>query len=59
MIFFESPRPSFQRGLHFLPSPSFSESGDVAGSAIAPPEFLYRKRSLCPKGLAMISDATE
>ena len=32
---------------------------DVAGSAIAPPEFWYRKRSLCPKGLAMISYATE
>ena len=32
---------------------------DVAGSAIAPPEFWYRKRSLCPKGLAMVFYATE
>ena len=28
-VFFESPRPSFQRGLHFLPKPSSSGSGDV------------------------------
>ena len=26
------------------------ERGDVAGYAIAPPEFWYRKRSLCPYG---------
>ena len=25
---------------------------DVAGSAIAPPEFWYRQRSLCPQGAA-------
>ena len=25
---------------------------DVAGSAIAPPEFWYRQRSLCPQGVA-------
>ena len=56
MIFFESLRLPFQRELHL-----FSPQGtrDVAGSAIAPPEFWYRKRSLCPKGLAMISYATE
>ena len=32
---------------------------DVAGSAIAPPEFWYRQRSLCPKGLPMSAYATE
>ena len=43
----------------FSPSLSFSEREDVAGDAIAIAEFWYRKRSLCPKGLAMISYATE
>ena len=37
----------------------FKKERDVAGSTIAPPEFWYRKRSLCPKGLAMIFYATE
>ena len=32
---------------------------DVAGSAIAPPEFWYRQRSLCPKGLPKSVYATE
>ena len=46
--FFESPRPSLTKeGSTFSPSPSSSGSGDVAGDAIALPEFLYRQRSLC------------
>ena len=51
---------TIKEGSTSLPKP-FSPQGtrDVAGSAIAPPEFWYRKRSLCPKGLAMISYATE
>ena len=57
--FSNHPVPLSKEGSTFSPSPSSSGSGDVAGSAIAPPEFWYRKRSLCPKGLAMISDATE
>ena len=44
---------TIKEGSTSLPKP-FSPQGtrDVAGSAIAPPEFWYRKRSLCPKGLA-------
>ena len=34
------------------PSPLSSEERDVAGDAIALPEFLYRQRSLCPQGVA-------
>ena len=34
------------------PSPLSSEERDVAGDAIALPEFLYRQRSLCPQGAA-------
>ena len=49
--YFESPRPSLAKeGSTFSPSPSSSGSGDVAGDAIALPEFLYRQRSLCPQG---------
>ena len=59
MIFSNHPVPPSKEGSTFSPSPSSSGSGDVAGSAIAPPEFWYRKRSLCPKGLAMIAYATE
>ena len=34
------------------PSPLSSEERDVAGDAIALPEFWYRQRSLCPQGAA-------
>ena len=60
-VFFSNPSVSLSKGSSTsLPKP-FSPQGtrDVAGSAIAPPEFWYRKRSLCPKGLAMCSYATE
>ena len=58
--FFSNPSVSLSKGSStFSPSPSSSGSGDVAGDAIALPEFWYRKRSLCPKGLAMIAYATE
>ena len=50
---------TIKEGSTFSPSPSFSESGDVAGDAIALPEFWYRQRSLCPKGLPMSVDAIE
>ena len=57
---FSNPSVSLSKGSStFSPSPSSSGSGDVAGDAIALPEFWYRKRSLCPKGLAMIAYATE
>ena len=57
---FLNPSVSLSKGSStFSPSPSSSGSGDVAGDAIALPEFWYRKRSLCPKGLAMIAYATE
>ena len=45
-------RLSCKESSTFSPSPSSSGSGDVAGSAIAPPEFWYRQRSLCPQGAA-------
>ena len=74
-VFFESPRyslllkreffsnhpvPLSKEGSTSFPKP-FSPQGtrDVAGDAIALPEFWYRKRSLCPKGLAMSFYATE
>ena len=57
--FSNHPVPLSKEGSTFSPSPSSSGSGDVAGDAIALPEFWYRKRSLCPKGLAMIAYATE
>ena len=57
---FSNPSVSLSKGSStFSLSPSSSGSGDVAGDAIALPEFWYRKRSLCPKGLAMIAYATE
>ena len=58
-VFSNHPVPLSKEGSTFSPSPSSSGSGDVAGDAIALPEFWYRKRSLCPKGLAMIAYATE
>ena len=59
-MFFSNPSVSLSKGSStFSPSPSSSGSGDVAGDAIALPEFWYRKRSLCPKGLAMSFYATE
>ena len=39
-------------GSTFSPSPSSSGSGDVAGDAIALPEFWYRQRSFRPQGAA-------
>ena len=57
--FSNHPVPLSKEGSTFSPSPSSSGSGDVAGDAIALPEFWYRKRSLCPKGLAMSFYATE
>ena len=45
-----TPSLLHKEGSTFSPSPSSSGSGDVAGSAIAPPEFWYRQRSLCPQG---------
>ena len=52
-IFFSNhPVPLSKEGSTFSPSPSSSGSGDVAGDAIALPEFLYRQRSLCPQGAA-------
>ena len=50
--FSNHPVPLSKEGSTFSPSPSFSESGDVAGAAIALPEFWYRQRSLCPQGAA-------
>ena len=57
--FSNHPVPLSKEGSTFSPSPSSSGSGDVAGDAIALPEVWYRKRSLCPKGLAMIFYARE
>ena len=59
-FFSNHPVPLSKEGSTSFPKP-FSPQGtrDVAGDAIALPEFWYRKRSLCPKGLAMISYATE
>ena len=45
-----TPSLLHKEGSTFSPSPSSSGSGDVADSAIAPPEFWYRQRSLCPQG---------
>ena len=59
IIFSNHPVPLSKEGSTFSPSPSSSGSGDVAGDAIALPEFWYRQRSLCPKGLPMISYAIE
>ena len=57
--FSNHPVPLSKEGSTFSPSPSSSGSGDVAGDAIALPEFWYRQRSLCPKGLPMIFYAIE
>ena len=57
--FSNHPVPLSKEGSTFSPSPSSSGSGDVAGDTIALPEFWYRQRSLCPKGLPMIVYATE
>ena len=59
-FFSNHPVPLSKEGSTSFPKP-FSPQGtrDVAGDAIALPEFWYRKRSLCPKGLAMIAYATE
>ena len=55
--------PSFftiKEGSTFLNKPLFpQEREDVAGGAIALPEFWYRQRSLCPKGLPISVYATE
>ena len=46
-------RLSCKESSTFLTKPLFpQEREDVAGSAIAPPEFWYRQRSLCPQGAA-------
>ena len=51
---------TFKEGSTFLSKPLFPQGRkDVAGSAIAPPEFWNRQRSLCPKGLPMIVYAIE
>ena len=50
--FSNHPVPLSKEGSTFSPSPSSSGSGDVAGDAIALPEFWYRQRSLCPQGAA-------
>ena len=46
------PVPLSKEGSTSHPSPLSSEERDVAGDAIALPEFLYRQRSLCPQGAA-------
>ena len=51
-VFSNHPVPLSKEGSTFSPSPSSSGSGDVAGDAIALPEFWYRQRSLCPQGAA-------
>ena len=49
-----------KEGSTFLSKPLFPQGReDVAGDAIALPEFWYRQRSLCPKGLPMIVYAIE
>ena len=58
IIIFSKITPSLftiKEGSTAFPKP-FSPQGtrDVAGDAIALPEFWYRQRSLCPKGLPMI-----
>ena len=59
--FFSNPSVSLSKGSSTSFPKPFSPQGtrDVAGDAIALPEFWYRKRSLCPKGLAMSFYATE
>ena len=58
--FFLPLRLSCKESSTFLTKPLFpQEREDVAGGAIALPEFLYRQRSLCPKGLPMSFYATE
>ena len=59
LSFSNHPVPLSKEGSTFSPSPSSSGSGDVAGDAIALPEFWFRQRSLCPKGLPMIFYAIE
>ena len=63
IIIFSKITPSLftiKEGSTAFPKP-FSPQGtrDVAGDAIALPEFWYRQRSLCPKGLPMIFYAIE
>ena len=62
-ILFSKIIPSFftiKEGSTFLTKPLFpQEREDVAGCAIALPEFWYRQRSLCPKGLPMSVDTIE
>ena len=50
--FSNHPVPLSKEGSTSHPSPLSSEERDVAGDAIALPEFLYRQRSLCPQGAA-------
>ncbi len=53
-IFSNHPVPLSKEGSTSLPKPLAPQGqGDVAVYAIASTEFWYRKRSLCPKGLAM------
>ena len=60
LSFSNHPVPLSKEGSTAFPKP-FSPQGtrDVAGDAIALPEFWYRQRSLCPKGLPMIFYAIE
>ena len=55
-MLFSKTYPSFltvKEGSTFLTKPLFPQGReDVAGSAIAPPEFWDRQRSLCPQGAA-------
>ena len=51
--FFLPLRLSCKESSTFLTKPLFPQGReDVADSAIAPPEFWYRQRSLCPQGAA-------
>ena len=52
-FFSNHPVPLSKEGSTSFPKP-FSPQGtrDVAGDAIALPEFWYRQRSLCPQGAA-------
>ena len=55
-MLFSKTYPSFltlKEGSTFLTKPLFPQGReDVAGDAIALPEFWYRQRSLCPQGAA-------
>ena len=53
MFFSNHPVPLSKGSSTSFPKP-FSPQGtrDVAGDAIALPEFWYRQRSLCPQGAA-------